>query len=104
MPIQRRWTDDQLREAVSTSTSYKLVCRQLGLSESGGNMYHLRARARELGLDTGHFLAHTIDRCTDDDLRRAVASSMSFVMVFDSLGVKPGGTANAKLRARIREL
>src|SRR5688572_16574263 len=103
MPIQRRWTDDQLREAVSTSTSYRLVCRRLGLSESGGNMYHVRARARELGLDASHFGARTIERCTDDDLRRAVVSSTSFVMVFGALGVKPGGISNAKLRARIRE-
>ncbi len=104
MPIRRRWTDEQLREAVAASTSYKLVCRRLGLSETGGNKYHLRRRARELALDVSHFGAHTIERCTDDDIQRAVASSSSFVMVFDALGVKPGGTANAKLRARIREL
>jgi hypothetical protein len=96
--------EDQLREAVAASTSYKLVCRRLGLSENGGNMYHLRARARELGLDASHFGAGTIDRCTDDDIRHAVASSMSFVGVFEVLGVRPGGTSNAKLRARIQEL
>jgi hypothetical protein len=104
MPIQRRWTDDQLREAVAASTSYKLVCRRLGLSENGGNMYHLRARARELGLDVSHFGARTIDRCTDDDIRHAVASSTSFVGVFEVLGVRPGGTANVMLRVRIRDL
>ncbi len=104
MPIQRRWTDEQLREAVAASTSYKLVCRRLGLRENGGNMYHLRARARALGLDVSHFGARTIDRCTDDDIRHAVASSTSFVSVFEVLGVRPGGTSNMKLRARIREL
>jgi bacterioferritin-associated ferredoxin len=104
MPIPRRWTDEQLREAVAASTSYKLVCRRLGLSGSGGNKYHVRARARELALDVSHFGARTIERCTDDEIRRAILASTSFVQVFAALGVKPGGTANGKLRARIREL
>ncbi len=55
MSVKRRWTDDQLREAVTASTSYQAVLHRLGLKPGGGSHYDLRHRIRELGLDTSHF-------------------------------------------------
>jgi hypothetical protein len=52
---QARGTDDQLRAAVTASTSYAAVLRMLGLVPAGGNYDRLQRRIRELGLDTRHF-------------------------------------------------
>lgn len=49
----RTWTDRQLRRAVNASVTWEEVASRLGLSH--GNPSVTR-RARELGLDTSHFL------------------------------------------------
>jgi hypothetical protein len=51
----RRWTDDDLRAAVSTSTSVACVIRALGLIAAGGNYEHIHRCIKELSLDTSHF-------------------------------------------------
>jgi hypothetical protein len=54
----RRWTswsDEQLRNAVSSSTNYSAAIRKLGLIPEGGNYRQVKRRVRELALDTSHF-------------------------------------------------
>jgi hypothetical protein len=51
---KRRWTDDQLSEAVSESSSWEEVLARLGLSTNGGAPPHVKANAIRLGLDTSH--------------------------------------------------
>jgi hypothetical protein len=52
---QRRWTDDQLRDAVSKSFGYAQAIRALGLIPAGGNYVAVQRRIRELALDISHF-------------------------------------------------
>jgi hypothetical protein len=52
---KRRWTDDQLREAVAKSKSVYGVFRYLGLRVGGGAHVTIKRYIRELGLDTSHF-------------------------------------------------
>ena len=52
---RRSWTDGQLRQAVSASTSMAQVIRRLGLKVGGSVYPMLRERIAELGLDTSHF-------------------------------------------------
>lgn len=54
--LSRRWTDQQLREAVATTTSYAGAISQLGLIPQGGNYRHIKRCIAELELDTSHFL------------------------------------------------
>lgn len=51
---QRRWSDDQLRDAVSDSTSWTEVADRLGLA-GGSSTTTLRGHAVRLGLDLRHF-------------------------------------------------
>ncbi len=51
----RRWTDEQLRRAVSKAKSVSGVFRELGLRIGGGQHMLIKKRIRELGLDTSHF-------------------------------------------------
>jgi hypothetical protein len=51
----RKWTDDDLREAILTSITFKDVMIALGLKPGGGNESKVRAVIKELELDTSHF-------------------------------------------------
>jgi PD-(D/E)XK endonuclease len=52
---KRRWTDPQLRQAVSEARSWEEVLTALGLSTRGGSMQpHVKAHTIRLGLDTSH--------------------------------------------------
>lgn len=53
---KRRWTDEQLAEAVKKSRSYHQVFVNLGLRVGGGAHVAMRQRIEALGLDTSHFL------------------------------------------------
>jgi hypothetical protein len=52
---KRRWSDAQLRQAVSDSRSWAEVVTTLGLSVRSGNVApHIKSHAVRLGLDTSH--------------------------------------------------
>lgn len=51
----RRWTDEQLRDAVAQSFSFAQTLRRLGLIAAGGNYDQVQRRVAELQLDTSHF-------------------------------------------------
>lgn len=55
MPKKRRWTDNELIEAVENSTSYRAVIVKLRLVPAGGNYVQVQNRIRDLGLETAHF-------------------------------------------------
>lgn len=51
----RKWTDNQLREAVESVKSYRSVLIQLGLVPAGGNYESVKQHIIKLRLDTSHF-------------------------------------------------
>ena len=55
MPKRRSWTDEQLRDAVADSQSYRAVLIKLGLVPAGGNYQHVLRTAETLHLSTDHF-------------------------------------------------
>lgn len=56
---KRRWSDAQLRRAVSESRSWNEVLTELGLSTNSGNAQgHIKGHAMRLGLDLSH-LGHS---------------------------------------------
>lgn len=50
----RRWSDDELREAVATAETWATVANRLRLAEGGGTLTSLRAHAQRLGLAVSH--------------------------------------------------
>ena len=85
----RSWTDDQLREAVRTSRSWRAVARTLGLKgTSSGVIRTIKKHADRLDLDASHF---TGQRCwSDDQLREAVQSATTWSGVARRLGMHDG--------------
>lgn len=99
---ERSWNDEQLRDAVASSTTYVDVCRKLGLSPRGRNHERVRDRVRALTLDTSHFL---IDRpFADAALHGAVQRCTSHVMVVEHLGLESNEVNVTRVRRRITAL
>lgn len=49
------YSDEDFKKAVSSSKSYAEVCRNIGLSDKGGNIKTVRTKIQEMKLDTQHF-------------------------------------------------
>lgn len=52
---RRKWTDDQLKLAISNNKSIAGVIRDLGLKPVGGNYNTVNKKIKELNLDISHF-------------------------------------------------
>ena len=101
-----RYTDDQLRDAVRTSTTIREILIKLGLAPYGGNYETVRRRIGELGLEAGHIRqvqrGRLLRDCTYSEIRDAIATSRSLAGVLEKLGVRPGGN-QSRLRVRIHD-
>jgi hypothetical protein len=98
----RRWTDDQLRDAIATCTTWAAVHRHLGLR---GRSDAVRERCEVLGLDHSHIgTPASRRRWTDEQLIDAVAEATSLHQVFVDLGLVVGGGSWMSLQDHIRRL
>lgn len=62
MAKRRKWTDEQLSDAVSTSRTYSQVLEKLDLKLCGGTHANIKLNIKRLGLSTDHF--HSKGWCT----------------------------------------
>ncbi|NOY98461.1 MAG: HNH endonuclease [Chloroflexi bacterium] len=60
MPRKRKYSDEQLINAVQNSQSIRSVLQKIGLTPAGGNYESIKKRIHELGIDTSHFLGQAI--------------------------------------------
>lgn len=109
MPRARRWTDEQLVEAVAASTRLSEVCRRLGVRP--GRYDWLRGHIVRVGADAGHIPGATDPthrnhrrRYTDAQLIEAVAAESSVHGVLRRLGYTPSGGMFRAVSAHIRSL
>jgi hypothetical protein len=101
--MKRAWTDEDLKQAVAESTSYRMVLRRLGLKD--GSLRYLQTRIEESGLDTTHFANHrliTFGRmCPDEQLRELVRKSFTSTDVLRKLGLEETSYNFHRLRRRV---
>ena len=102
MPLQRTWTDDQLREAVASSTTYVEVMKKLGLAALGRNHVEIEQAIERLGLDTRHFSQSSA--FDSDSLRQVVPTCNSYIMVVERLGLEVTDTNILRIQRRIKTL
>ena len=102
----RRWTDEQLRAAVTSSKTWSSVVRALGLITRGRNHVNVQLRCDELGLDTRHIARGAVSRVgvTDDQLRAAVIASRSYAQAIRAVGLIAAGGNYDQIRRRIAQL
>jgi hypothetical protein len=81
----RTWTDEQLREAVASSTTLKMVKQHLGLKGTGDAHYDLKARISQLT----HFTRIGISTVpwSERELRAAMRGAANLSAMLDRLGV-----------------
>lgn len=101
---RRTWTDDDLRTAVSTATTWSDVIRALGLAESGSARSQLRRAADRAGVERRHLDRSGRRRWTDEQLVEAVAASRNLAQVFRHLGLQVGGGSWVAMRRHIARL
>ncbi|WP_449065581.1 hypothetical protein [Planomonospora algeriensis] len=95
---RRTWSDAQLVDAVSGSSSWRGVLRELGLNaSSAGSIRVVRRHVERLGLDTGHFTGQR--RWSDTSLASAVNDGRSWPELLDLLGLQSDSGSN---RAAVR--
>lgn len=103
---KRRWSDDQLREAVAASRTFRATYERLELT-SKWDQHRARRRLRELGLDTSHFETQSqVGRCAidHDALRAAVPLAGSLAELVTRLGLESSEPNEKRLRRMIRTL
>ncbi|GAA1329803.1 transposase [Pseudonocardia xinjiangensis] len=108
MPRARRWTDEQLAEAVAAARTLSEVCRLLGLQP--GKYDVLRRHIRRLGLDASHLpragagSPRSSRRFRDEELIEAVHLETSVHGVLRRLGYSTSGGMFRFIVAHIRRL
>lgn len=108
MPRARRWTDEQLIEAVAASKTLSEVCKRIGILP--GKYDVLRRHIVRLGLDASHLprggegSPRTKRRYTDEQLGDAVRDSATVHDVLRALGYNPSGGMFRAVTAHIRVL
>ena len=103
----RRCTDEQLATAVARSPNMHRLLIALGLSDRGGNYETVWRQIRALGLDASHLRRLNGKRVSirsNQEIIEAVKSSRSLAQVLASLGMRPGGHAQATLKKRIEQI
>lgn len=110
MARPRKWTDEQLREAVATSSTWKDVVLKIGRTDNPKARRVVQGHAVRMELDVGHLPTFKpIDpvypydarfRNLVNDLVTIVPECDSWGQVFKRLGVNPSGSGYVSLRAK----
>lgn len=101
---RRRYTDDQLREAVAASRTMREVCTALGLVPRGGNYETVRREIARLGLDAEHLRVRPSALRPDDTVRAAAARSPDLSALLAELELRPTVVHRRRLRRQLAHL
>ncbi|MFI6826927.1 group I intron-associated PD-(D/E)XK endonuclease [Kribbella sp. NPDC050241] len=97
MGDRRSWNDNQLREAVESSSSWRAVARALGLKgTSAGVIRTVQRHVARLELDTSHFTGQR--RWSDQLLRETVIGASCWADVLAGLGVIDNGENRVRVK------
>ncbi|UJA21016.1 hypothetical protein HJD18_12890 [Thermoleophilia bacterium SCSIO 60948] len=95
VPARPSYSKEQAAEAIAQTRSWADALRFLGLTPRGKNFSTLRKWATHWGLDVSHLAAYSpgvrSPRFSEQELRRAIASSKSLAETLRRLGYCPTG-------------
>jgi hypothetical protein len=111
---RRRWTDEQLTDAVAASTNLRQVFGALGLKIGGGSWMSIQDHIRRLELDTSHWdrpvparpeRRQRRFRWSDDRMLEACRGARSVRQVMERLGLDPDRKLGRRaVERRMREV
>lgn len=93
--MRRRWSDDDLREAVRRAFSVYEVFRLLGLKVGGGQHLKIKNHIKDLNLDTTHFTGQRWNRGKSTGQRPVNKRTLEDILVESSTH---GNTSSLKRR------
>lgn len=67
-----RYTNDDLKKAVSMSKNWREVCEFVGANPISGSQYNFRNRCRKIGIDFSHFKGKSFERMTQVGYKNAI--------------------------------
>lgn len=103
--MPRTWTEQELREATSSSNNFKEVCKKLHLNYWSTTVDYLRKWMSEYKIDYSHFKKQGDSRTwTDDQLKECVKQSTSMFEVVEKLGLSKTGSVHQLVTRYVREL
>ena len=94
------YTEEKLRPALAAATNLGEVLTNLGLEDNPKRRRYASEQIKALNIETSHF-THSGTLYTEQDLRKAVAESVTMVEVATKLGARPVGGTIHHLRRRI---
>jgi hypothetical protein len=97
----QKWTNEQLRIAVTESRNVSQTLRRLGLRPVGGNYDTLRRRIAELHIDTSHWGRITPYVVEQQTLLDAVSASDSIASALRRIGWPDTTTTRKRFRALV---
>jgi hypothetical protein len=86
--VRRRWTDEELTDAVAAATSLLGALRLLGLKPGGGQYVTVRRHIARLDLSTAHWLGRGWRRGATTPIRAAKPLSEYLVLGYHGNGPK----------------
>lgn len=99
----RKYTDDDIIEAVKSSHSYREVCRKLNLCDHGGSPSHLKKIISNMKLDTSHFTGKSWAKgesfLTNNNIRKKDISEI----LIENSGWNSHNLKNRLLKENIKE-
>jgi len=98
--MNTKYSMENLKTLVFSSTSMSQVVAKLGLKPSGGNWHNVSKHVKDYGIDIRHF---TKEKHTKDRLEKLVVTSVSLAEVLKGLGLKPGGGTQAYISRKIKK-
>jgi len=99
----KRWTEDQLRNGIKTSSSWPELCEAIGLKAEGRNIARIKKEVSKSDFDTSHFWSGRRKSYSKKQLKDAVSSSISYRQVLTNLGMNEYGSAYEYLKMAIEE-
>src|SRR5436309_2984734 len=104
---RRKYTDQQLADAVRSCDTIRGILIQLGIAPYGGNYETVRRRIAKLGLVAPKVRTvqkgRPLSACSDVEMADAVKVARSVAQVMELLGLRPGGN-QARLSRRVQRL
>src|SRR3954454_8455278 len=101
MPVPKPLPDG-LIDAVRETPHMTALLERMGIATTPGERKRMRELLKRRGIDTTHWRQSPTHRYTDEDLRAAVAVSISYAGVLRVLGIPLTGGSHAYLARRIR--
>jgi len=98
--FKRKYTDELLKNAISTSKNWKEVCYKLGVGNTHQNADSARRRAKNKSIDFSHFSWKR--SYSKDELKKAVSEVKSYYQLLLKLGLNGYGSSYRNIKRAIK--